>query len=110
MVKEIDVGASQMGIEILTNKGSKDNPTKSVEIQKPPETPYTIEDHSKMFEAMGQPKKANELKQKAIETHGFCKSLQLYFFSFNRVVEDDTSSKTTRKRKMRFLIGKSTIS
>lgn len=39
MVKEIDVGASQMGIEILTNKGSKDNPTKSVEIQKPPETP-----------------------------------------------------------------------
>ena len=41
MVKEIDVGASQMGIEILTNKGSKDNPTKSVEIQKPPETPYT---------------------------------------------------------------------
>jgi len=67
MVKEIDVGASQMGIEILTNKGSKDNPTKSVEIQKPPETPYTIEDHSKMFEAMGQPEKAAELKQKAID-------------------------------------------
>ena len=67
MVKEIDVGASQMGIEILTNKGSKDNPTKSVEIQKPPETPYTIDDHSKMFEAMGQPENAAELKQKAVD-------------------------------------------
>ena len=67
MVKEIDVGASQMGIEVLTNKGSKDNPTKSVEIQKPPETPYTIEDHSKMFEAMGQPENAAKLKQKAVD-------------------------------------------
>ena len=67
MVKEIDVGASQMGIEVLTNKGSKDNPTKSVEIQKPPETPYTIEDHSKMFEAMGQPENPAKLKQKAVD-------------------------------------------
>ena len=38
MAKEIDVGASQMGVEILTNKGSEENPTKSIEIQKPPET------------------------------------------------------------------------
>ena len=68
MVKEIDVGAAQMGIEVLTNKGSEENPTKSVEIQKPPEKPYTITDHSKMFEAMGQPEKAAELKQKAIDT------------------------------------------
>ena len=58
MVKEIDVGASQIGIEILTNKGSKDNPTKSVEIQKPPEKPYTITEHSKMFESMGKPSAA----------------------------------------------------
>ena len=55
MVKEIDVGASQMGIEVLTNKGSEDNPTKSVELQKAPDKPYTIEEHSKMFEAMGNP-------------------------------------------------------
>ena len=61
MVKEIDVGASQMGIEVLTNDGSKDNPTKSVELQKAPDKPYTIEDHSKMFEAMGNPEKAAEL-------------------------------------------------
>jgi len=67
MVKEIDVGASQMGVEILTNKGSEDNPTKSVEVQKPPEKPYTIDDHSKMFEAMGQPDKAAEFKQRAID-------------------------------------------
>ena len=65
MVKEIDVGASQMGIEVLTNKGSKDNPTKSVELQKAPDKPYTIEDHSKMFEAMGNPEKAAELKAAA---------------------------------------------
>mgnify|MGYP003995517603 FL=1 len=68
MVKEIDVGAAQMGIEVLTNKGSEENPTKSVEIQKPPEKPYTVTDHSRMFEAMGQPEKAAELKQKAIDT------------------------------------------
>ena len=67
MAKEIDVGASQMGVEILTNKGSEDNPTKSVEVQKPPEKPYTIDDHSKMIEAMGQPDKAAEFKQKAID-------------------------------------------
>ena len=65
MVKEIDVGASQMGIEVLTNKGSKDNPTKSVELQKAPDKPYTIEEHSKMFEAMGNPEKAAELKTAA---------------------------------------------
>ena len=65
MVKEIDVGASQMGIEVLTNKGSEDNPTKSVELQKAPDKPYTIEEHSKMFEAMGNPEKAAELKTAA---------------------------------------------
>jgi len=67
MVKEIDVGVSQIGVEILTNKGSEENPTKSVEIQTPPEKPYTIDDHSKMFEAMGQPDKAAEFKQRAID-------------------------------------------
>jgi hypothetical protein len=66
MVKEIDVGVSQMGIEILTNKGSKENSTKSVEIQKPPEKPYTITEHSKMFESMGKPEEAAKLKQQAI--------------------------------------------
>ena len=65
MVKEIDVGASQMGIEVLTNKGSEDNPTKSVELQKAPDKPYTIEEHSKMFEAMGNPEKAAKLKEAA---------------------------------------------
>ena len=66
MVKEIDVGVSQMGAEILTNKGSDKNPTKSVEIQKAPEKPYTIDDHSKMFEAIGKPEEATKLKQQAI--------------------------------------------
>ena len=66
MTKEIDVGVSQMGVEILTNKGSDKNPTKSVEIQKAPEKPYTIDDHSKMFEAMGKPEEATKLKQQAI--------------------------------------------
>jgi len=65
MVKEIDVGVSQMGVEILTNKGSDKNPTKSVEIQKSPEKPYTIDDHSKMFESMGKPEEAEKLKQQA---------------------------------------------
>ena len=67
MAKEIDVGASQMGVEILTNKGSEENPTKSVEIQKPPEKPYTIDDHSKMIEAMGQPEQAAKLKKQAVD-------------------------------------------
>ena len=67
MVKEIDVGASQMGVEILTNKGSEENPTKSIEIQKPPEKPYTIDDHSKMIEAMGQPEQAAKLKKQAVD-------------------------------------------
>ena len=67
MAKEIDVGASQMGVEILTNKGSEENPTKSIEIQKPPEKPYTIDDHSKMIEAMGQPEQAAKLKKQAVD-------------------------------------------
>ena len=97
MVKEIDVGASQMGIEILTNKGSKDNPTKSVEIQKPPETPYTIEDHSKMFEAMGQPDKANKLKQKAID------ALTEEGKNMNDNVTDLEKEKEERRKKSREL-------
>jgi hypothetical protein len=67
MTKEIDVGASQMGVEILTNKGSEENPTKSIEIQKPPEKPYTIDDHSKMMQAMGQPEQAAKLKKQAVD-------------------------------------------
>ena len=97
MVKEIDVGASQMGIEILTNKGSKDNPTKSVEIQKPPETPYTIEDHSKMFEAMGQPENAAELKQKAVD------ALTEEGKNMNDNVVDIDAEKEEKRRKSREL-------
>jgi hypothetical protein len=67
MAKEIDVGASQMGVEILTNKGSEENPMKSIEIQKPPEKPYTIDDHSKMMQAMGQPEQAAKLQKQAVD-------------------------------------------
>ena len=67
MAKEIDVGASQMGVEILTNKDSEDNLIKSVEVQKPPEKPYTIDDYSKMFQSMGKPEQAAKLQKQAID-------------------------------------------
>ena len=98
MVKEIDVGASQMGVEALTEDGQKI-------LQKAPDKPYTIKEHAKMFEAMGNPEKAAELKlaaEKALTKEG--KKVQ-DDYNENTTTEEEKSrqDKEERRKKSRAL-------
>ena len=98
MVKEIDVGASQMGVEALTDGGQKI-------LQKAPNKPYTIKEHAEMFEAMGNPEKAAELKvaaEKAMTKEG--KKVQ-DDYNENITTEEEKSKqdKEERRKKSREL-------
>ena len=56
----IDVPTGHYGIDVMGDE-------ETTLIQKPPEKPYTIDDHSKMIEAMGQPEQAAKLKKQAVD-------------------------------------------
>ena len=94
MVKEIDVGASQMGVEALTDDGQKI-------LQKSPDKPYTIKEHAEMFEAMGNPEKAAKLKgaaKKALTKEG--KKVQDDFENAdNDTVDEEQKRKEKEERR-----------
>ena len=56
--KTIEIPAGHMGVEILGDDGQ-------IEIQKPPDSPYTLEDYSQQMAFSGRHKQAEELNQRA---------------------------------------------
>ena len=56
--KTIEIPAGHMGVEILGDDGQ-------IEIQKPPDSPYTLQDYSKQLVSSGHHKQAEELNQMA---------------------------------------------
>ena len=58
MVTEQDLPAVQLGVEVLTDNGQ-------LELQKPPEKPFTIGDYSNLLAFGGDKKGAEEMTRKA---------------------------------------------
>ena len=58
MVREQDLPAVQLGVEVFTDSGQ-------LELQKPPEKPFTIGDYSNLLSFSGDKKGAEELTRKA---------------------------------------------
>ena len=58
MVTEQDLPAVQLGVEVLTDNGQ-------LELQKPPEKPFTIGDYSNLLAFGGDKEGAEELTRKA---------------------------------------------
>ena len=56
--KQVDLPAMQMGVEVLTDNGQ-------LEIQKPPETPFTVADYSTILTSGGDEKGAEDLTRQA---------------------------------------------
>ena len=56
--KTIEIPAGHMGVEILSDDGQ-------IEIQKPPDSPYTLQDYSQQLASAGHHKQAQELNQRA---------------------------------------------
>ena len=56
--KTLEIPAGHMGVEIITDDGQ-------IEIQKPPDSPYTLQDYSQQLASAGHHKQAEELNQRA---------------------------------------------
>ena len=56
--KTIEIPAGHMGVEILSDDGQ-------IEIQKPPDSPYTLQDYSQQLVSSGHHKQAEELNRAA---------------------------------------------
>ena len=56
--KTLEIPAGHMGVEIITDDGQ-------IEIQKPPDSTYTLQDYSQQLASAGHHKQAEELNQRA---------------------------------------------
>ena len=56
--KTIEIPAGHMGVEILSDDGQ-------IEIQKPPDSPYTLQDYSQQLASAGDHEQAQELNRRA---------------------------------------------
>ena len=94
--KALEIPAGHMGVEILGDDGQ-------IEIQKPPDSPYTIQDYSQQLASLGDHKQVQELNQRAEaaltkEGHQMAEDIQLIKRTEAEVAEKE-SERTEEERK-----------
>ena len=99
--KALEIPAGHMGVEILGDDGQ-------IEIQKPPDSPYTIQDYSQQLASLGDHKQAQELNQRAEaaltkEGQQMAEDIQLIkrkeFMNAEAEVAEKESERTEEERK-----------
>ena len=95
--KALEIPAGHMGVEILGDDGQ-------IEIQKPPDSPYTIQDYSQQLASLGDHKQVQELNQRAEaaltkEGHQMAEDIQLIKRTEAEVAEKESERMEEERKK-----------